>query len=219
MKLTLLLTLLTLISCATNTAYNNRVAVYEVHVTSKADSSFFASETSFNIVPKDKDMSELVFKEYADVVIKALEHKGMIYKKNGADIIVKLDFAVSDPKEHRETEVRQRYGLNTAQVKDNWGNNLGSVQSWGNKGYDVVTNTYETYMRKVELVGVDRKNGRELLYLSLKSIGTSGNLKETFPYLISGGIPYIGHNFDSITQVPDSETSVSYLRQPASTGN
>lgn len=211
----LLVLLLTLVSCATNSGHF--APFYNVDVESEAERGYASGKT----VKVVSEVRGIKSKSYVEITEKALIKSGFTIDNKNPDLIVNLRFAVGDPRTITETRVTQRFGLNTAQVNDKWGNNLGSVQSWGNQGQNISTKSFDLYMRKIQLLAVEKNTGKEVWILEVRSEGRSGNLKESFPYILSAGIPYIGINTNGVVnrEVQETAHNIDYLRQPASTGN
>lgn len=220
-------------SCAT-TYYASGDTYYVSSVDSYGE--YDLREKKFYIESGMEDVSEtdLQFKEFKNVVSKAFIRKGAIatISRNDADIVVLLQYGISDPHTYQENipiPIWGRTGIASSTTTTNsrsntYGSAYGSAYSSGgvtsgsvygssstnkntksstqyNYNYGVTgvynkTVTRTQYYRYCNVYAYDNntKSNDMLWKTAISSTGSSGDIRETLPYLVYTGMDFYGIN-------------------------
>lgn len=191
------------------------VATYHVKVDSI--SRFDArAKKNYIMLPylKEIDSNDLQFMEFSSYVERALSKSG--YTKTGdfreADIAIFLAYGIGDPKEHIYSYSLPVWGQTGVSSSTTYGR----IQSFGNlstyrgtttytptygiTGYKTQVGSYTTLLRFLVLEAIDLEEYRQskkitpLWRTTVASRGSSGDLRQVFPVLLTAAMPYIGAN-------------------------
>lgn len=184
----LLMLLLIVVSCA----HKKEVADSYTVVIDSISAPKAAGKT-FAIISGDKSIAnnDLRFQEFAKITEKALIADGFV-PSSSPEVKILLTYGIGDPISHTETRSVPVYGSTTSNVANAWGQNIGSVQTWGHKGFRTNSEHITNYKRTAVLRAVSAKSGDPLWETVITSSGTTGDLRRVFPYMLYGGIGHFG---------------------------
>jgi len=203
----LLLSLLLISGCAT---FQPK---FEVSVDSIARAT--ADKKSYLLLPGSEDITADTrrFEEYASYVHRALKKQGFVPAESfeEANVAIYLSYGIGDPRQHRysysiRTWDQTGVPAHTAGAVDfpaGYGPYSGTRISTLGYGIPEATShlvTYTTYSRYLILDAValrgnrKTKKGARLWETTVKSTGSSSDLRRVFPILVAASRPYIGTN-------------------------
>lgn len=182
-----------LTSCATPTSYS-------VKVNSIAQANTYLDK--YNICYLDVrgsqiDKHSLLHKEYQSYIELVLKDNGIrvVESNKKANCVINIDYGISDPKETSYIDSVPIYGQTGYSSSNTYGNvnSYGSYNAtttyspaYGVTGYRPVSRNMVTYTRHLSL-DARKKDGKEQLWMvNALSSGSSGDLREVFPYLVAG---------------------------------
>jgi hypothetical protein len=173
-------------------------------------------KTKYLLLPglKDADVNDLQFKEYATYVDRALTYKGFIKANDfqDANIVIFIVYGIGDPQTQQysyalpmwgQTGVSSSTTYGTLSTYGRYGTYQGTTTytpSYGITGYIPMVGAYTTYFRFLILDAInldEYKSSQKILQLwktTVTSIGSSGDLRKVFPYLVAACRPYLGTN-------------------------
>ncbi len=208
-----LLALLTAAGCATMQPL--QVSKYHVNVDSLSTSTQTARK-NFVLLPGNKDTSvtDLQFREYAAYINRALVSRGYVPAESVevADLAIFVLYGIGNPQEHQysysiptwgQTGVSSSstYGtLNTYGRSGTYSGATTYTPTYGIAGSTSHIGTYATYFRFLVLDAIDlseykqTKKEVQLWKTTITSIGSSGDLRKVFPYMVTASMPHIGTN-------------------------
>lgn len=157
---------------------------------------------------------DLQFQEYAVYVMRALNAQGFIAAKKteDADIAIVLSYGIGDPQTTQysyslpvwgQTGVSSVHTYGTATAYGNSASYSGTTTytpTYGVTGYTSHVGTQTTYFCYALITGYDFKAFKEtgkqiqLWRTTVTSSGSSGDLRQVFPVLISASVPYLATN-------------------------
>lgn len=174
------------------------------------------NKTKYLLLPgiKDTDLNDLQFKEYASYIDSALTSKGFIKAKDfqDANTVIFIAYGIGDPQTQQYSYALPMWGqtglsssttYGTLSTYGSYGTYQGTTTykpSYGITGYIPVVGRYTTYFRFLILDAVnldEYKSSQKILQLwktTVTSIGSSGDLRIVFPYLVAACSPYLGTN-------------------------
>ncbi len=136
---------------------------------------------------------DLEYREYADYVALALEDLG--YRPaptaSEAQVLVTVDFGVTEPLETIETVTEPRSGFG---VGTSYGGHRSGTYGHYDWGYRTTTRRYLTFGRILRLTAIDNENAPErgdappniLWSVRITSEGNSNDLRWVLPYMVAG---------------------------------
>ena len=210
------LILLSLIALVTSCA-----SKYEVRVDSI---SRYANPTgSFAVISGMKDIAndDLRFQEFANVVSNGLKKKGfvLVTENERPDFVVLLNYGISRPQTSTHVSSSPVYGSRTSYVNNIYGQQIGSVNSYGVQSYRTQTYDVTNYTRYVLLKAYNSEE-KELWQTTITSTGTSSDLRQVFPFMVHAAVPFFGVTTDKQEEIEVSELwnkeDANSLRSPAS---
>ena len=175
------------------------------------------------------DVDDLQFQEYAAYLTRALNKQGFAEAKDGNnELTIFLRYGISDPSERTASvPIIGQTGGGTSTFNANTTSNIYSSSGNSYSGnsytsgtvykaptYGVVgsnTYSYSVYSRFVEIDAVDYEVYKETKKLksvwktTIKSNGSSGDLRRVFPVLIAAAVPHLGTNTGQAVKVTMSE--------------
>lgn len=246
-------TMLQISSCST-TFYASGDTYYVSSIDSYGQYDLKGKKFSIESGMKDVSETDLQFKEFNSTVTKSFIRKGAIAtnNRNDADIIVLLQYGISDPQTYQENipiPIWGRTGIasSTTTKKSNsntYGSAYGNAYSSGgvtsgsvygssttnknstsstqyNYNYGITgvynqTVTRTEYYRYCNVYAYDNKTkSNDMLWkTSISSTGSSGDLRETLPYLVYTGMDFYGINTGKkITLSTKSSNGVNLLTE------
>lgn len=157
---------------------------------------------------------DLQFQEYAVYLMRVLNAQGFVSpeKAEDADVAIVLSYGIGDPQTTQysyslpvwgQTGVASAQTYGTATSYGNSASYSGTTTytpTYGVTGYTSHTGTQTTYFRYALVTGYDFKVFREtkkqvqLWRTTITSSGSSGDLRQVFPVLISASVPYLATN-------------------------
>ncbi|WP_299976813.1 DUF4136 domain-containing protein [Desulfobacula sp.] len=182
---------LLLTACATTPApYVAPRQYYTVEVDSIADVGADLRGRTYTMSSAMKNTSDndLQFKEFARYVGNALSQKGYKYisSKEGADLLIRLAYGIGSPKTETSTRTYNTSGGYSYPVGWTWIHVPPTTKT--------VTTSSTTYARFLILEAYDSKDHSQLWKTTLKSEGTTSDLRIALPHIIAAGRPYFGTN-------------------------
>jgi len=173
--------------------------------------------------------SDLQFKEFKNLVNKALQNSGyqIVKSKNDAEILIFLNYAISYPKEYRRnyvTPIIGQTGISSSHTTGTTTNIGGYGQysstttytpSYGVTGYVNNIENYIIYTRTLILNAVDKKDSNnEIWKITAISDGSNDDLRVIFPVMVVAIEPYIGKNSgQKITvNIPEDDERILRLK-------
>lgn len=204
-------TLLALLSgCAT-------VQPVQYHV--NVDSLSASPETAkkhFVLLPGNKDTptTDLQFREYAAYINHVLASRGYIPAENieKADLAIFIVYGIGNPQQHQysysiptwgQTGISSSSTYGTLNTYGGYGTYSGTTTytpTYGITGSTSNIGTYTMYFRFLVLDALDlseykqTKREVQLWKTTITSVGSSGDLRRVFPYMITASMPHIGTN-------------------------
>ena len=178
--------------CATTTApYVAPRSYYTVEVDSIVDAGAYLRGKTYTISSAMKGVSDndLQFKEFARYIENALSQKGYkrVGSKESADLLIRLAYGIGSPKTEISTRTYTTSGGYSYPVLWTWIHVPPTTET------EKISIT--TYMRFLILEAYDSKDMRSQLWkTTLKSEGTTSDLRIALPHMIAGAIPYFGTN-------------------------
>lgn len=189
----------------------------EFHVAVDSISSQDAmSKRRYILLPglDNTELTDLQFKEYAAYVEKALASKLFVKANNleDANVVIFLVYGIGNPQEHSFTYSLPIWGQTGVSSSTTFGtlNTLGSTATYsgfttytptyGIKGFMPFSGSYVTFFRYLMLDAIDLDKYKEsqkiipLWRTTVTSTGSSGDLRQVFPILVTASKPYIGTN-------------------------
>jgi hypothetical protein len=157
---------------------------------------------------------DLQFQEYASYLTRVLNAQGFIsaQKAEDADIAIVLSYGIGEPQARQysyslpvwgQTGVSSSHTYGTATAYGNSASYSGTTTytpTYGVTGYTTHIGTQTTYFRYALITGYDFKAFKEtekqvqLWRTTITSIGSSGDLRQVLPVLISASVPYLSTN-------------------------
>jgi hypothetical protein len=157
---------------------------------------------------------DLQFQEYATYVMRVLTAKGFVSaeKAEDADVAIVLSYGIGDPQKEQysyslpvwgQTGVSSAYTYGTATAYGNSASYSGTTTytpTYGVTGYTSHTGTRVSYFRYAVITGYDFKEFQkskkqvQLWNTTVTSTGSSGDLRQVFPILVSASVPYLATN-------------------------
>lgn len=157
---------------------------------------------------------DLQFQEYAGYVMRVLNAQGFVsaQKADAADVAIVLSYGIGDPQKTQysyslpvwgQTGVSSAHTYGTATAYGNSASYSGTTTytpTYGVTGYTSHVGTQTTYFRYALITGYDFKAFKEsekqiqLWRTTVTSSGSSGDLRQVFPILISATVPYLATN-------------------------
>lgn len=157
---------------------------------------------------------DLQFQEYAVYLMRALNAQGFVsaQKAEDADIAIVLSYGIGDPQTRQysyslpvwgQTGVSSSHTYGTATAYGNSASYSGTTTytpTYGVTGYTTHIGTRTTFFRYALITGYDFKAFKEtekqiqLWRTTITSTGSSGDLRQVFPILISASVPYLATN-------------------------
>ena len=208
--LSVFLVLLTAAGCATMQPLQ-----YHVNIDSLSASTQTAKK-HFVLLPGNKDtpVTDLQFREYAGYISRALVTRGYVPAESieKADIAIFVVYGIGNPQEHQysysvptwgQTGVRSSSTRGTLNTYGSFGTYSGTTTytpTYGVTGSTTNVGTYTTYSRFLVLNALDLSEYRQtkkeiqLWKTTITSIGSSGDLRLVFPYMVTASMPHIGTN-------------------------
>lgn len=204
-------TLLALLSgCATV-----RPLQYHVNVDSLSASSETA-EKHFVLLPGNKDTpaTDLQFREFAAYINRALASRGYVPAENieKADLAIFVVYGIGNPQQHQysysiptwgQTGISSSSTYGTLNTYGGYGTYSGTTTytpTYGITGSTSHIGTYTMYLRFLVLDALDlseykqTKKEVQLWKTTITSVGSSGDLRRVFPYMVTASMPHIGTN-------------------------
>lgn len=199
---------------------------FKVSVDSLASPSAQEKHT-YILLPGNEGVTrdDLQFKEYAQYLVRVLDAKGFVMAQNAddADVAIILSYGIGNPQKEQYSYSLPVWGQTGVSSSTTYGN----INSYGNSasysgtttytprygvtGYSSHIGTRTTYFRYAVIAGYDFKEFKEtkrqvqIWTTSITSTGTSGDLRQMFPILISASVPYLATNTGQKVQVYISE--------------
>lgn len=184
---------LLLTACATTpTPYVAPRVYYTVEVDSIADTGADLSGKTYIISSAMKNVSDndLQFKEFARYIETALSLSQKGYKradsKESADLLIRLAYGIGNPKTETSTNTYTTSGGYSYPVGWTWIHVPPTTET--------VTTSTTTYARFLILEAYNSKNHSQVWKTTLKSEGTTSDLRIALPHIIAAGRPYFGTN-------------------------
>lgn len=182
---------LLLTACATTpTPYVAPRNYYHVSVDSIADTGADLKGKAYTISSAMKNVSDndLQFKEFARYVGNALSQKGYnrVTNKEGADLLVRMAYGIGSPKTETSTNTYTTSGGYSYPVGWTWVHVPPTTET--------VTTKKTTYARFLILEAYDSKNHSQVWKTTLKSEGSTSDLRIALPHIIAAGRPYFETN-------------------------
>jgi len=246
------ITIFLLFSSCSTTYYVNGETFYNSSIDSYGQYNLNGKKFFIESGMNDVSETDLQFKEFKNIVAKSFIRKGAIATniQNDADIIVLLQYGISDPKTYHEiipipiwdrtsiassstttNSTSNSYGSASGNVSSSGGMTSGSVHGSSSTNNNSTSSTqynynygitgiynqnvnYTIYLRYCNIYAYDNKTkSNEMLWkTSISSNGSSGDLRETFPYLIFTGMDYYGINSGKMVKLcAKSNNSVNLL--------
>jgi len=198
-----------------------------------------ATPGTYVLLPGNPDTkpTDLNFQEYARYVRRALESRGYheATAKNPAKIAIFLSYGVGDPQTHvysyavpenvwiSGTTVTTRSTVQVGGQTHTFQSTTTTPPQYVYGGYRTETSSYVTYTRFMTLTAYDfaakRKDNKDvqLWKTTATSIGESGDLRVTFPYLIAAATPFLGTNTEQQmkTTVREDNPNLAIVRGSA----
>lgn len=212
-------------SCVT-TQYGSSRPRFIVNV--DAISAMDTSQVCYYLLPADStvDPGGLQFAEYSRYIKRALERKGLTPAENllQAELVVFVAFGIGDPEQHTysysvptwgQTGVASSRTTGSASVFGNFGNYSSTTTytpQYGITGSRTALGSFTTYDRFIVLdaYSVENSNepaiGNQLWKTTIKSTGSSGDLRRVFPVMVAAARNYVGENTGQIVEVTLFET-------------
>lgn len=157
---------------------------------------------------------DLQFQEYATYLMRVLNAQGFVSteKEEDADVAIVLSYGLGDPRSSQynyslpvwgQTGVSSAHTYGTATAYGNSATYSGTTTytpTYGIAGYTSHVGTRTTYFRYALITAYDFKAFKEtekqiqLWRTTITSTGSSGDLRQVFPILISASVPYLATN-------------------------
>lgn len=188
---------------------------FEVRVDSLASPAAQQKRT-YLLLPGNEGVTwdDLQFQEYAVYVMRVLNAQGFVsaQKAEDADVVIVLSYGIGDPQTRQYSYSLPVWGQTGVSSAHTYGRatSYGSSASYsgttiytptyGVTGYTSHVGTQTTYFRYALIVGYDLKIFKQtekqvqLWRTTATSTGSSGDLRQVFPILVSASIPYIASN-------------------------
>jgi len=206
-----LLSLLSLCSCAT--------PGFSVRVNALAGPRALEPR-DFVVEPAQEGEQDLQWLEYRALVERTLVAEGWrpAADRDGADLVVLVDYGISDPQEVEYQVQRPVYGqtgqTTTYQTTYDPGSGYGtqavSTPQFGVQYYDTSTQTGIVYQRHLVLTAIGRApdgGDQQLWQVQARSSGWSGDLRQVFPVMLAAARPHLGHSTGREIEVSLKESS------------
>lgn len=206
-----MLMLLLLVSCASrNTEVRPPACTVEVNAISAPK----ASGKTFTLHSGDKSIADndLRFKVYAEMATKALAVDGFASVNKKPEVKIFLTYGIGDAIHTTVTSSVPVYGNTTSQVNGAWGQNLGTIQTFGQKGVRTSSQQYTDYKRTIVLRAVSAKSGEPLWETVITSTGYSDDLQKLFPYMLYAGTSHFGTTVRTSHEVALDDEKASSLK-------
>lgn len=179
---------------------------YDIRVNSFLDPDVKIDNKSFSIQSNEKVASPLEFKEYSNVLRKALEQKGYVFSADAkkSDILIFLSYSVDNGQTSTNVSMLPVYGQSyNSTVQNSYGQNLGSITTspqnpYSPVAYQPIYSSETNYTRTIFLGAVDNiaRKDTPMWETTIISVGDSDDLRKVFPVMILGAIKHIGTNTD-----------------------
>lgn len=170
------------------------------------------------LVPGSEALSpgDIEYRQLSAYVHRTLALRGFqqVSYSQEADLVIALNYAVTDPKVHVEEKVVpvMRYVPGTRYYTDGFGRVVGTQPTQGGyvRDYEKVKTTEVLYGRNLRLSAYDAKAVvatqdpsamTEVWRLTLTSEGASSDLNVVFPLMLGVGIDYVGQNSGGVKSV------------------
>lgn len=214
-----ILSLSILTACATMNT-NDRYSDYTVEVDAISESEYNSKTFTLGSAMKDVDENDLRFKEFASIVSNALQKKGLteIRDRKAADTVILLNYAVSEPRTVTHNRLVPVFGgganSTTTQIKNNYGNPIGSLETRPSNPYDsfrptgavAIAEEHTVFQRGIMIAAYEVKESlksannekkispKMLWEVRITSTGSTNDLRKLFPIMIYAASPFIGKN-------------------------
>lgn len=157
---------------------------------------------------------DLQFQEYAQYLMRVLNSQGFVSadKAEDADVAIVLSYGIGDPQTHQysyalpvwgETGVSSSHTYGIATAFGNSASYSGTTTytpTYGITGYTTQLGSVTSDFRYALIPGYDFKAFKDsnkqvqLWRTTITSTGSSGDLRQVFPILISAAVPYLASN-------------------------
>lgn len=198
-------------------------------------SNQFDPKLTHMLAPQDKSQEgSLQFEEISLQASRALSKSGINVNNENkqADVVVLLDYAVSEPKTKTEVVSRPIYGQTGVSSSYTSGSvsNIGGfgsysghtayIPTYGVVGYNNVPVTTTSYVTTIALTAYDykkfnkSKEAKELWKTQIASVGPSSDLRRLVPYMLKAGIPYYGKSTGEVVfaEIKEDDQEAMYIR-------
>lgn len=181
------------------------------------------AHSAYVLMPGNKGATadDLQYQEYAAIIDRALAERGMRKSASfdDAQVVVFLRYGIGEPETRSytynvpvfgQTGVASSYTSGNVNVYGNSANYSQSTSytpSYGITGYATRTGSYTTYTRFLVVNAVDIATWRRTEKLvdvwraSIVSVGSEGDLRLVFPYMVVAGKRYFGASTGSAVTV------------------
>ncbi|MFO0839612.1 MAG: hypothetical protein U1D55_13935 [Phycisphaerae bacterium] len=184
--------------------------------------------------------NDLEFREYADMVERLLQSRGFAKAERelDANLVVFLNYGISDPKTQEYTYSVPMYGQiggggstyysgSVYTSKGGYGTYSGSAYStpvYGVTGYRSGVGSYTYFVRYVRMDGVNLEKYRQsgtfepVWKATVTSVGSSGDLREVFPYMLVASADHIGTRTEKALSITlkENDERLAMVRPPVS---
>ena len=189
---------------------------------------------AYYLLPGSKDINpnSLYYKEYSTYVHRSLKRNGFIQSEtiDDAEVAIFITYGIGDPRNtqysyslpvYGQTGYSSSYSTFTTNIVGNTAYTTGTTTytpTYGVVGYNNYSNNQTVYDRFIQLTGINLesyKKGKieETFSTTLRSTGTTGDLRSVFPLILAGGLNYIGKNLPRLYNVSlnASHPNVKYI--------
>lgn len=191
------------------------------------------------LIPGNEDVesTDLEFQEFAGYLHRALEMEGFTKaaSESDAEVVIVATYMIGDPQSHTYTYSVPHWGqtgyssattYGTVQTYGNYGTYSGTTYyqpKYGITGYSTGVGEIVTYTRVLHLAAFDAQSVRaestpaEVWRTTVVSTGTSGDLRQVFPYLVAAGRPYLGRATEGkakVVELSENDRRVRELQSP-----
>ncbi len=217
MKSLVHLVLLGLCSCASTRPH------FSVEVSALAGPEALVAR-DFVVEPVHTPASTLQWEEYRTFVERTLVAEGWrpAEAPDRADLVVRVDYGISEPREVEVQVQRPVYGQTgqtttyqtTYDTVSGYGTQAVSTPQYGVQYYDTTTETGVVYQRHLTLTAFGRaaQSGDPPLWqVDTRSTGSSGDMRAVFPILLAAARPHLGRSTGREIEVTLEEESSEVL--------
>lgn len=208
--------LLVLVSCAGGRVASNEPRNFHiVHVDAISESNTLKRFKIVSGMPNLKD-TDLRFKQLAKVARNALLIDGFVEDEKAPEVKIALTFQIGDAETTTTQTTAPVFGVSNSQVSNTFGQNVGSVRTFGQTGTRTSSSSRTLYVLKVGLSAVSVKTKTEVWVTNIESVGLTQDLVEVFPYMVFGATGHYGTSSKDKYNVKIGDPRVEALRAPAS---